>query len=112
MIWEHFLDENDLNLPADIYQAEMDVESVMELRTGSDCDCFRHYIVPPADYRRLAHDHDDYREGEYRYCYTSSWMGQIIWHKSVRDWVALSVEELERQIQDGNSDLDQSPEDA
>lgn len=62
-------------------------------------------MVTPAIYRKLAKDREDYVEGQYRYWYTASWRGGSDYYRSIREWVALNVEALERRAEDGDVEL-------
>jgi hypothetical protein len=108
---EDLIYENGLNWPNDLTE-DFDTEGVVELSPGVECDDILHFLVTPDMYRKIAQSHESYKEGEYRYWYTSHWMCDNSWYKSVREWVALTVETLERRVDDGEleSELDYSYE--
>ncbi|KAH8168499.1 hypothetical protein LIA77_11763 [Sarocladium implicatum] len=89
----------------------LETHSIVEVSPGAGqdgCDGFRHVFVLPAVYRELAQGREGYEEGEYRYWHWASWRAEPSWYRSVREWVALSVEELERKVEDG--EIESGPE--
>lgn len=107
--YDDLVNDNGLDFPDDSSEGIDPDTAVILLSPGTECDSYRHCLVLPATYRKLAQGRDDYRDGEYRYWYTSYWLCENDWHNSIRDWVAHHVEALERRVEDG--DIERGSED-
>lgn len=89
---------------------------MLQLQPGAECDSFNHYIVTPAAFKAKADkEMKKIEEGEYIYWHWAYWRGggPSRW-KSVRDFVASCVEEVEGLIEkgekvDNGNDSDQDP---
>lgn len=69
----------------------------IKLEPGTDCDSFGHYIIPPAYWSYL--NKGKIQEGEYRYFHWAFWQGEAQEWKSIRDYVASCVEEVENELE-------------
>ena len=107
--FENLLDDNGLELNEELAKDidDLELHSIVDILPGvgvDGCDCFRHSFVSPSLYRQLAAGRDDYVEGEYRYWSKASWHCETGYYKSVREYVALNVERLERMVEDGETE--------
>ncbi|KUJ18964.1 uncharacterized protein LY89DRAFT_643530 [Mollisia scopiformis] len=88
--------------------------SMLQLESGNeDCDGFTHYIITPAAYKaRAIEQGQEIEEGEYMYWHWAYWQGggANCW-KSVRDFVASCVEEVEGMVERGERANDEDDED-
>jgi hypothetical protein len=84
----------------DELDAEKGLGNMIVIDPGTDCDGFRHFIIPPSLWRDTVVNRE-VTEGEYRYFHHASWRGGIDVWDSVRDWVANLVEEVERMVERG-----------
>ena len=105
-------DEKELSFPNDDDDDDNNLQGFIELSPGVEqCDSYRHYLVTPALYRKLARERDDYKEGEYMYWNKAYWTCGTFWYGSVREWVAKHVERLERMVEDGEVEDGQDEDD-
>lgn len=75
---------------------------IVELQAGyEESDGFRHYYISPEKWKASISG-EDAQDGEYLYWYEASWAGQANgpW-RSIRDWVASCVEEVEGMVERG-----------
>ncbi|KAI6777680.1 uncharacterized protein J7T54_005473 [Emericellopsis cladophorae] len=104
-------DEKELSFPNDD-DDDNNLQGFIELSPGVEqCDSYRHYLITPALYRKLARERDDYKEGEYMYWNKAYWTCGTFWYGSVREWVAKHVERLERMVEDGEVEDGQDEDD-
>ncbi|KAH8812682.1 hypothetical protein F5884DRAFT_878567 [Xylogone sp. PMI_703] len=73
---------------------------MVELQAGSECDGFRHFIIPPEMWKANVVGRE-VEEGEYQYWHVASWRGGIDRWNSIRDYVASCVEEVEDMVERG-----------
>ena len=83
-------------------------DRMIELEPGSECDLFRHYIIPPGVWKSVVGR--EVKDGEYQYWHWAPWQVGIGAWDSVRDWVASCVEKVEGMVERGekcNEDEDE-----
>lgn len=84
---------------------------MIQLLPGAACDGFRHFIITPAGCASVG---IVVKDGEYRYWHEAPWQGGGDVWKSVRDWVASCVEDVEAMVEKGekkdNGDVDSDSE--
>ncbi|KAI9149629.1 hypothetical protein HJFPF1_11684 [Paramyrothecium foliicola] len=91
---------DDVKLKDEIYGKQM-----IEISPATECDGFRHFILPPATWQNGVDG--DVEPGEYRYWQSTSWgCGSDVKQVSIREWVAACVEEFEEMVEEGRTMAD------
>ncbi|KAJ5982350.1 hypothetical protein N7451_012450 [Penicillium sp. IBT 35674x] len=89
-------------------------DGMITLEPGVECDGFSHYLVPPAVWKKRFGGESEIQNGEYCYCHWAPWTGGPMLWRSIRDYVADCVEEVEGMLEKGEKEEfygDESEED-
>ncbi|KAL4806039.1 hypothetical protein BDV18DRAFT_138586 [Aspergillus unguis] len=79
-------------------------DGIITLEPGVECDGFSHYLVPPAVWNKRFGGGNEIQNGEYCYCQWAPWRGEPMHWKSIREYVANCVEEVEEMLEKGEKE--------